>query len=161
AFTEHGEIHLHEAAVRATDLHGLTRDARADDGRPRALLAFGSDAAPADVLALLRTVPILRRYGIAPRALVAGDAIELQRALATERVPCQGVAPALLARGAADDVDLTPLRNVLAWERPALVRATGPLPRLATACRAAGVPLVEERPWRGVPRAIFAGGLDR
>jgi glycosyltransferase involved in cell wall biosynthesis len=34
-YTERAQIHLHEAAVRATEFHAATRDARGEDGRPR------------------------------------------------------------------------------------------------------------------------------
>src|SRR5581483_9087662 len=137
-----------------------TRHARAEDGRPPVLLAFAADSTLADRVALLRAVPILRRYGMAPRALCAGDAIDLQGDLRTARVPWQGV-PAAVLQKAALATDDAPLRSVLAWERPALVQATGELPALAGACRAAGVPLVERPPRRGVPKAVFARGIER
>ncbi|HEY2291012.1 MAG TPA: glycosyltransferase, partial [Thermoanaerobaculia bacterium] len=34
-YTEEVQIHLHEAAVRATEFHAATRDRRGEDGRPR------------------------------------------------------------------------------------------------------------------------------
>ncbi len=36
-YTERAQIHLHEAAVRATQLHAATRGRRGEDGRPRVL----------------------------------------------------------------------------------------------------------------------------
>ncbi len=70
--TEGVQIHLHEAAVRATEFHAATRERRGEDGRPRVLyLPSGSPEAAAD---LRRAADVAREYGIQaiePRRLPA------------------------------------------------------------------------------------------
>ena len=53
-YTERAQIHLHEAAVRATEFHAATRERRGEDGRPRVAFAAGMAA----------TAAIAREYGI-------------------------------------------------------------------------------------------------
>ncbi|HEX9943585.1 MAG TPA: glycosyltransferase [Thermoanaerobaculia bacterium] len=49
-YTETAQIHLHEAAVRATEFHAATRERRGEDGRPRILyLLSGEPEAAADL----------------------------------------------------------------------------------------------------------------
>jgi len=61
-FTETAQIHLHEAALRATEFHAATRQRRGEDGRPRVvyLLSRAQDAA-AD---LRCAADVARDYGI-------------------------------------------------------------------------------------------------
>lgn len=73
-FTDGVQIHLHEAAVRATEFHSATREHRGEDGRPRVLyLSSGAPEVDAD---LRRAAAIARDYGIQviePRAGITGD----------------------------------------------------------------------------------------
>lgn len=73
-FTDGVQIHLHEAAVRATEFHSATRERRGEDGRPRVLyLPSGAPEAAAD---LRRAAAIARDYGIQtvePRTGIPGD----------------------------------------------------------------------------------------
>ncbi|MFL6195938.1 MAG: glycosyltransferase [Thermoanaerobaculia bacterium] len=55
-YTERAQLHLHEAAVRATEFHSATRARRGEDGRPRVAFAPGLEA--------LRDVA--REYGVEP-----------------------------------------------------------------------------------------------
>ncbi|HEX6900077.1 MAG TPA: glycosyltransferase [Thermoanaerobaculia bacterium] len=59
-YTETAQIHLHEAAIRATEFHSRTRAGRGEDGRPR-VLYLASGAPDAD---LRRAAAIARDYGI-------------------------------------------------------------------------------------------------
>jgi glycosyltransferase involved in cell wall biosynthesis len=61
-YTETAQIHLHEAAVRATEFHSGTRASRGEDGRPRVL--YLPPGAPETAADLRRAAAIARSYGI-------------------------------------------------------------------------------------------------
>jgi O-antigen biosynthesis protein len=65
-YSETAQIHLHEAAWRATEFHALTRRRRADDGRPRVLYVMHSANLGGSEIQLLRRVRLAYRYGIQP-----------------------------------------------------------------------------------------------
>ena len=67
-FTETAQIHLHEAACRATEVHRHTRGHRHPDGRPRVFLPSSADRKPSAELQA-----VLRRYSIEP---VVGPAVD-------------------------------------------------------------------------------------
>ncbi|MFY9552710.1 MAG: glycosyltransferase [Thermoanaerobaculia bacterium] len=93
-FTETAQIHLHEAACRATELHSRTRGHRHPDGRPRILLLAPEDREPPPELQA-----VLRRYSIEPVAApCVGEregspaARELEQWLAREK-PALAIVP--------------------------------------------------------------------
>jgi glycosyltransferase involved in cell wall biosynthesis len=64
-FTEIAQIHLHEAALRATEFHAHTRKLRHADGLPRVMFVFYS-ILDDDELQRLQWLRIMRTYGIEP-----------------------------------------------------------------------------------------------
>jgi glycosyltransferase involved in cell wall biosynthesis len=65
-FTEHAQIHLHEAAWRATEFHARTRAARHTDGRPRVMYVLHSAHFGGGEIQLWRRLHLAREYGIEP-----------------------------------------------------------------------------------------------
>ncbi len=63
-FTEKAQIHLHEAAWRATEFHAKTRALRHPDGRPRVMYFLHSAIFGGGELQLWRRLRIARHYGI-------------------------------------------------------------------------------------------------
>ncbi len=138
-YTAEAQIHLHEAACRATVLHAATRRHRID-GRPRVLYLFAPGAPPALDRELLRAARLARDYGIEPRGPVA---------------------PQLLGTARPEGA-VAPLRAILEAERPARVHASAPFPAAAALCAELGIPLAVTPPeWRSAPPEAFAGGLRR
>ncbi len=69
-YSETAQIHLHEAAWRATEFHAGTRGLRGADGRPRVLYVFHSAHLGGSEIQLLRRMRLARRYGIQPIAVL-------------------------------------------------------------------------------------------
>ncbi|MBI5651536.1 MAG: glycosyltransferase [Chloroflexi bacterium] len=65
-FTERAQIHLHEAAWRATEFHAKTRATRHADGRPRVMYVLHSTHFGGGEVQLWRRLHLAREYGIAP-----------------------------------------------------------------------------------------------
>jgi glycosyltransferase involved in cell wall biosynthesis len=98
-FTETAQIHLHEAACRATEFHRRTRGNRHADGRPRVLVPAASRADRQRAAAL---EAVLRRYAIEPVAGPSDDratAPGLEELLARER-PALALVPREPSAGA-------------------------------------------------------------
>jgi O-antigen biosynthesis protein len=91
-YSETAQIHLHEAALRATEFHAGTRHLRGPDGRPKILYVLHSTSLGGSEIQLLRRMRIARRYGIQPvavlnRALKDTDgAQQLIKKLAAEQI---------------------------------------------------------------------------
>ncbi len=80
-YSDTAQIHLHEAALRATEFHARTRRLRGADGRPKILHVLHSTSLGGSEIQLLRRMRIARRYGIQPvvvlnRALKDTDAAQ-------------------------------------------------------------------------------------
>ena len=65
-FTEHAQIHLHEAAFYATEFHAKTRATRHTDGRPRIMYVLHSAHFGGGEIQLWRRLHLVREYGIEP-----------------------------------------------------------------------------------------------
>jgi glycosyltransferase involved in cell wall biosynthesis len=65
-FTAEGQIHYHEAALRATEFHAKTRPQRQSDDRPRVVYALHSASFGGAEILLWRRLHLAREYGIEP-----------------------------------------------------------------------------------------------
>jgi O-antigen biosynthesis protein len=65
-FTEKAQIHLHEAAWKATEFHAKTRHLRHTDGRPRVMYFLHSAVFGGGELQIWRKLRMARSYGIEP-----------------------------------------------------------------------------------------------
>ncbi|HXT20803.1 MAG TPA: hypothetical protein VN923_08645, partial [Thermoanaerobaculia bacterium] len=159
-YTERAEIHLHEAACRATFLHAATRSRRVDAGRPRLLAVFASGAASLGAHgALLRSAELAGLYGWSPFALCAHNAIELQRALNSYGIGWESVSPGYLSPSPAPGGERE-IGGALARLGPALVVTDRELPAVAAACAQEGVPCARVRA-QSVVAPAFTSGLRR
>jgi glycosyltransferase involved in cell wall biosynthesis len=130
-FTETAQIHLHEAACRATELHRHTSGHRHPDGRPRVLLLGSPDRRPSPELQ-----DVLRRYAIEPVVPTYVDERE--------------------GSPAARE-----LEQWLTRERPALAVVSDKRSTSAKVCRESGVPIVASVPEVVLSQDSFARGLQR
>jgi O-antigen biosynthesis protein len=151
-FTAAAQIHLHEAAWRATEFHATTRAARSPDGRPRVLYALGTLDDELE-LRLDRWLRLGRQYGVDPvvvlrRELVATPAgRRLAQALAADGIACESAAfdavdEHLRALGSSADGERRELRALLERVTPALVHSLGLLPLVGEVCATLGLPHV-------------------
>jgi glycosyltransferase involved in cell wall biosynthesis len=144
-FTETAQIHLHEAAWRATEFHAKTRAARGTTGRPRVVYALGVLDGEEEVR-LCRWVRLVRQYGVDPvvvlRSGLGGTAAgrRLMEALTGD-----GIAWELAAFGAVDErlravgsdgeAARRKVGELLTRLAPALVHTIGLLPVFGEVCR--------------------------
>ena len=147
-FTPAAQIHLHEAAWRATEFHAKTRTARHADGRPRVVYALGGLDWETQIR-LSRWLRLVRQYGIEPVVLLrAGLAAtagrRLAEGLAADHIACEFAAfrardDQLREVGAPGDDERRDLDAVLDRWTPALVHTIGLIPVLGEVCAARGV----------------------
>jgi glycosyltransferase involved in cell wall biosynthesis len=71
-YTDTAQIHLHEAAWRATEFHAKTRLKRGADGKPRVMYVFHSANMGGGEIQLWRRMRLIRTYGIEPIIVLPG-----------------------------------------------------------------------------------------
>jgi glycosyltransferase involved in cell wall biosynthesis len=169
-FTETAQIHLHEAAWRATEFHAKTRAARGPDGRPRVVYALGVlDGEEAGRLD--RWLRLVRQYGVEPVVVLRRGLEETaagQRLV--EALAGEGIAWELAAFGAVDErlravgsdgeAERREVAELLARLTPALVHTIGLLPVFGAMCADMGLAHVaslyavpDEAAWQMAPGA--------
>jgi O-antigen biosynthesis protein len=91
-FSATAQIHLHEAALHATEFHARTRRLRGSNGRPTILYVLHSTSLGGSEIQLLRRMRIARRYGIQPVVILnqalkdAATAQQLVNILTEEKI---------------------------------------------------------------------------
>lgn len=153
AYTETAQIHLHEAAWRATEFHALTRAARHADGRPRVIYVIHSVYFGGGETQLWRRLRLARTYGIEPivvlpRALQGTDAarsliVESQRdGLQVEFVEYECFTEPISPTEYHREAQRQEVRALLERYQPALVHTVTFIPTFGQICAELGVPHV-------------------
>jgi len=176
-FTGAAQIHLHEAAWRATEFHGKTRAERGADGRPRVVYAVGVVDWEVEVR-LGRWLRLVRQYGVEPvvvrrpEVMVTAAGRRLVGGLAEEGVACEvaafGVRDEQLREvGSSGAGEGREVREVLERVRPALVHTMGLLPIFGEVCGGLGLAHVaslyavgDDARWQGAPGAVRHCGVN-
>jgi glycosyltransferase involved in cell wall biosynthesis len=155
-FTERAQIHLHEAAWRATEFHSKTRAVRDADGRPRVMYVFHSAHLGGGEIQLWRRIRIARAYGIAPIIILprvlqkTETAQRVAESLTRENYPVEFVdytcfdAPRLPSEFSSD-LECDQIRALLERCPPALVHTVTFIPSFGQVCRERNIPHVSSQ----------------
>jgi O-antigen biosynthesis protein len=155
-YTERAQIHLHEAAWRATEFHSKTRHQRGADGRPRVAYVFHSAHLGGGEIQLWRRLRLAREYGIEPivvlpRVLQETDTAQrLAESLVHENVQVEFVdytcfdAPRLPS-DYSSDIERNQIRALLEQCRPALVHTVTFIASFGQVCREMNIPHVSSQ----------------
>lgn len=153
AYTETAQIHLHEAAWRATEFHSQTRAGRYADGRPRVIYVFHSIYFGGGETQLWRRLRLARQYGIEPIVVLPKVAqsteaarqllAELQRdGLQTEFVDYECFTEPISPADYQREAQHREIRALLERCRPALIHTVTFIPSFGQVCTELGIPHV-------------------
>jgi glycosyltransferase involved in cell wall biosynthesis len=152
-FTEAAQIHLHEAAWRATEFHAKTRDDRGGDGRPRVMYVLHSAHYGGAEIQLWRRLRLAREYGVEPVVVIPSvlretdTARQLQEALAKEDIQLEFVEYICFTEPRSpweyrSDRERLDVSAVLDHVRPALVHTVTFIPSFGQVCQEMKIPHV-------------------
>ncbi len=152
-FTDTAQIHLHEAAWRATEFHAKTRRARREDGRPRVMYFLHSASFGGGEIQLWRRLYLAQRYGIEPivvllRVLQSTDAArricsELgQKGIQVEFADYTCLTSPVSPSEFYNEEECTQVRELLQRHAPALVHTVTFIPTIGQVCTELKIPHV-------------------
>ena len=152
-FTEVAQIHLHEAAWRATEFHARTRASRYSDGRPRVVYFIHSAVFGGGELQLWRRLRLARRYGIEPIVALMNiirdteGAQSIRTTLAHEKIQLEFVEFTVFTAPLSpaeywNEMERKNIRELLERCKPALVHSVTFIPSVGQICTEMNIPHV-------------------
>ena len=152
-YTESAQIHLHEAAWRATEFHAKTRLQRGADGKPRVMYVLHSANMGGGEIQLWRRLRLARSYGIEPiivlpRVLEETEQVtRLKELLIQEQLQLEFVDYTCFTEPRSPDdffseFERDQIRELLQRCGPSLVHTVTFIPSFGQVCTELGVPHV-------------------
>ncbi len=152
-YTEFAQIHLHEAAWRATEFHAKTRNHRHLDGKPRVMYVLHSPNFGGGEIQLWRRLRLARAYGIEPIVVLPGilqtsDSVKpIVQSLEHERIRIEFVDYSCFTEPRSPHefssaVEREDVRALIQRCKPAIVHTVTFIPTFGQVCAELGVPHV-------------------
>jgi O-antigen biosynthesis protein len=152
-FTVEAQVQQHEAALRAVEFHGHTRNFRHEDGRPRVAYVFHSAYMGGGEIQLWRRLYWARTYGIEPIVVLpiatreTSQGIQLREkleheAIQVEFLPYSCFTEPRTPQMYSDDLEKNAVREFIKRARPALVHTVTFNPSFGQVCRELEIPHV-------------------